>query len=77
MKENPELWMDLYETACRANLADEHVMANYFPVAVGHAGHQWLISQLADFFNSWWELMQDFIDNFITTCDQPNNKYDL
>ena len=34
-KENPELWVMLYETACRSAMADEHVMSNYFLVAVG------------------------------------------
>ena len=36
-KENPELWVMLYETACRSAMADEHIMSNYFLVAVGHA----------------------------------------
>ena len=58
-------------------MADEHVMSNYFPVAVGHAGHQWLVSLPANYFDSWQELRQAFIDNFITTCEQPGNKYDL
>ena len=39
-KENPELWVMLYETACRSAMADEHVMSNYFPITVGHVGHQ-------------------------------------
>jgi hypothetical protein len=28
-KVNPELWVKLYETACRSAMGDEHVMANY------------------------------------------------
>jgi hypothetical protein len=58
-------------------MADEHVMSNYFLVAVGHAGHQWLVSLPANYFDSWQELKQAFIDNFIATCEQPGNKYDL
>jgi hypothetical protein len=27
--------------------------------------------------DSWAQLKQAFIDNFIATCDQPGNKYDL
>ena len=76
-KENPELWVMLYETTCRSAMADEHVMSNYFPVVVGHAGHQWLVSLPANYFDSWQELRQAFIDNFIATCEQPGNKYDL
>ena len=67
----------LYETACRLAMADEHIMSNYFPVTVGHAGHQWLVSLPANYFDSWQELKQAFIDNFIATCEQPDNKYDL
>ena len=67
----------LYETACRSAMADEHVMSNYFLVAVGHAGHQWLVSLPVNYFDSWQELKQAFIDNFIATCEQPSNKYDL
>ena len=67
----------LYETACRSAMADEHVMSKYFLVVVGHAGHQWLVSLLANYFDSWQELKQAFIDNFIATCEQPGNKYDL
>jgi hypothetical protein len=37
-KVNPELWVQLYETACRSAMGDEHVMANYFPVVVGPVG---------------------------------------
>ena len=36
-----------------------------------------LISQEPHRFNSWGELCRAFIDNFIATCDQPGNKYDL
>jgi len=32
---------------------------------------------LEDHFNTWEELCQAFIDNFIATCEQPDNKYDL
>ena len=76
-KENPELWVMLYETTCRLAMADEHVMSNYFLVTVGHAGHQWLVSLPVNYFDSWQELKQPFIDNFIATCEQSGNKYDL
>jgi hypothetical protein len=39
--------------------------------------HQWLVSLPANYFDSWQELKQAFIDNFIATCEQPGNKYDL
>jgi hypothetical protein len=52
-------------------------MANYFPVVLDQAGHQWLLSLSKNQFNSWSALRQAFIDNFIAICDQPGNKYDL
>jgi len=56
---------------------DEHVMANYFLVVLDQAGHQWLLGLPEDSFDSWEELRQAFIDNFIATCEQRGNKYDL
>jgi len=76
-KENPENWITLYEIAVRSAAGDEHVMANYFPVVLDQAGHQWLLGLPEDSFDSYEELRQAFIDNFITTCEQPGNKYDL
>jgi hypothetical protein len=52
-------------------------MANYLPVLLDQAGHQWLLSLSENQFDSWSALRQAFIDNFIATCDQPSNKYDL
>ena len=76
-KENPKNWITLYEIAVRSATGDEHVMANYFPVVLDQAGHQWLLGLPEDSFDSWEELRQAFIDNFIATCEQPRNKYDL
>jgi hypothetical protein len=76
-KVNPELWVQLYETACRSAMGDEHVMANYFPVVVSPVGHQWLVSLPENQFDSWYALRQAFIENFIATCEQPGNKYDM
>jgi hypothetical protein len=52
-------------------------MANYFPVVLDQVGHQWQLGLPEDSFDSWEELWQAFINNFITTCEQPRNKYDL
>jgi hypothetical protein len=76
-KVNPELWVQLYETACRSAMGDEHVMANYFPVVVSPVGHQWLVSLPENQFDSWYALRQAFVENFIATCEQLGNKYDL
>jgi len=68
-KENPENYITLYEIAVRSAAGDEHVMANYFPVVLDQAGHQWLLGLPEDSFDSWEELRQAFIDNFIATCE--------
>jgi hypothetical protein len=52
-------------------------MANYLLVVLDQAGHQWLLILPENQFDTWSDLRQAFIDNFITTCDQPGNKYDL
>jgi len=52
-------------------------MANYFPVVLDQASHQWLLGLLENSFDSWEELRQAFIDNFKATCEQLGNKYDL
>lgn len=76
-KENPENWITLYKIAVRSAAGDEHVMANYFPVVLDQAGHQWLLGLPEDSFDSCEELRQAFIDNFNATCEEPGNKYDL
>ena len=76
-KENPENWITLHEIAVRSATGDEHVMANYFPVVLDQAGHQWLLELPKNSFASWEELRQAFINNLIATCKQPCNKYDL
>jgi hypothetical protein len=52
-------------------------MANYLLVVLDQVGHQWLLSLPENQFDSWAQLKQAFIDNFIATCDQSGNKYDL
>jgi hypothetical protein len=44
-------------------------MANYFPVVLNQAGDQWLLGLPENSFDSWEELWQAFIDNFIATCE--------
>jgi hypothetical protein len=68
-KVNPKLWVQLYETACRSAMGDEHVMANYFLVVVGPVGHQWLVSLPENHFDSWYALRQAFVENLIATCE--------
>jgi hypothetical protein len=52
-------------------------VANYLSAVLDQAGHQWLLSIPENQFDSWPQLKQAFIDNFIATCDQLGNKYDL
>ena len=58
-------------------MGDEHVMANYPPIILDQAAYQWLVSLPENSIDSWEDLREAFIDNFIATCDQSGNKYDL
>jgi hypothetical protein len=40
-------------------------MANYLLVVLDQAGHQWLLSLPKNQFDSWAQLKQAFIDNFL------------
>jgi len=57
-EENPKNWITLYEIAVRWATGDEYVMANYFPVVLNQAGHQWLLGLPKNSFDSWEELQQ-------------------
>jgi hypothetical protein len=46
-------------------------------MVVGPVGLQWLVSLPENHFDSWYALRQAFVENFIATCEQPGNKYDL
>jgi hypothetical protein len=48
-----------------------------FPWWSARWGHQWLVSLSENQFDSWYALRQAFVENFIATCEQPGNKYDL
>jgi len=55
-KENPENWITLHEIAVRSAIGDEHMMANYFPVVLDQASHQWLLDLPENQFDTWGEL---------------------
>jgi hypothetical protein len=76
-KANPEQWVTLYEIAIRAAGGDKDVMANYLPVVINQSANQWLLSLRKGSINTWAELRKAFIDNYIATCQQPGNKYNL
>jgi hypothetical protein len=52
-------------------------MANYLPVVITQFVNQWLLSLGEGSINTWAELRKAFIDNYMATCQQPSNKYDL
>jgi hypothetical protein len=67
----------LYEIAVGAVGGDEDVMANYLPVVINQSANQWLLSLREGSINTWAELRKAFVDNYMATCRQPSNKYDL
>jgi hypothetical protein len=66
----------LYEIVVRAAHGDEDVMANYLPVVINQSVNQWLLSLREGSINTWAQLRRAFIDNYMATCQQPDNKYD-
>jgi hypothetical protein len=76
-KANPEQWVILYEITVRVAGGDEDVMANYLPVVINQSANQWLLSLWEGSINTWAELRKAFVDNYMATCQQPSNKYDL
>jgi hypothetical protein len=76
-KANPEQWITLYKIVVRAAHGDEDVMANYLPMVINQSTNQWLLSLREGFINTWVQLRRAFIDNYMATCLQPGNKYDL
>jgi hypothetical protein len=76
-KANPEQWVTLYEINVRVAGGDEDVMANYLLVVINQSANQWLLSLQEGSINTWAELRKAFVDNYMATCQQPSNKYDL
>jgi hypothetical protein len=52
-------------------------MANYLPVVINQSANQWLLSLREGSIDTWAQLRRAFIDNYMTTCQQPSNKYNL
>jgi hypothetical protein len=52
-------------------------MANYLPMVINQSTNQWLLSLREGSIDTWAQLRRAFIDNYMATCQQPSNKYDL
>jgi hypothetical protein len=52
-------------------------MANYLPVVINQSVNLWLLSLWEGSIDTWAQLRRAFIDNYMATCQQPGNKYDL
>jgi hypothetical protein len=76
-KTNPEQWITLYEIIIRVAHGDEDEMANYLPMVINQSTNQWLLSLRGGSIDTWAQLRRAFIDNYVATCQQPSNKYDL
>jgi hypothetical protein len=76
-KANPEQWVTLYEIAIQAAGGDEDVMANYLHVIINQSRNQWLLSLREGSINTWTKLRKAFVDNYMATCQQLGNKYNL
>lgn len=67
-KQDPRQWIMLYEIAVRAVGGSEDVMANYLPVVINHVANQWLLGLKEKSIDSWTQLKESFIKNFMATC---------
>jgi hypothetical protein len=65
---NPEQWLTLYEIAVRAVGGSEDIMANYLPVVVNQSVNQWLLSLKEGSIDTWAQLRQVFVENYMATC---------
>jgi hypothetical protein len=74
---NRELWLSLYEIAVRAAGGSEDVMANYLPVVINQSTNQWLLSLKEGSIDTWAQLRQAVIENYMATCQQRGTKYNL
>jgi hypothetical protein len=71
------IWITLYEITVRASHDDEDLTANYLPMVINLSVNQWLLSLREGSIDTWSQLRRAFIDNYMATCQQPGNKYDL
>jgi hypothetical protein len=46
-------------------------------MVINQSANQWLLSLREGFIDTWAQLRRAFIDNYMATCQQPDNKYDL
>ena len=58
--------MQLYEIAMHATKGNSDEMEN-----------NWLMGLRKDSIKSWDDLKKVFIENYMSTCQQPGTKYDL
>jgi hypothetical protein len=46
-------------------------------MVINQSVNQWLLSLRECSIDTWTQLRRAFIDNYMATCQQPGNKYDL
>jgi hypothetical protein len=74
---NPVEFLQLYVIAVQAARGDQHVMANWFPMALKDAPQTWLMNLPHESVISWKDLCRQFIANFMPTYECPATKNDL
>jgi hypothetical protein len=66
----------MYEITVRVAHGDEDMMANYLLVVINQSANQWLLSLWEGSIDTWAQLRRAFINNYMATCQQSDNKYD-
>jgi hypothetical protein len=46
-------------------------------MVINQSANQWLLSLMEGSIDTWAQLRRSFINNYMATCQQPSNKYNL
>jgi hypothetical protein len=69
---NPEKFIQVYQTAIEATGGDDRVKANFLPTTLSGAARSWLINLPEGSIHSWDQLCAMFIRNFQGTYERPS-----
>jgi hypothetical protein len=69
---NPEVFIQVYQTVIEATGGDDRVTANFLPTALTGTVRSWLINLPEGSINSWDQLCATFIGNIQGTYERPS-----
>jgi hypothetical protein len=69
---NPEEFIQVYQTVVEAAREDDRVKTNFLPTALTDTARSWLINLPEGSITSWDHLCAMFIENFQSTYEHPS-----